>query len=261
MLADQFDAFLFDLDGTLYHGSEIFPHVRESLCRLRSAGKIVHFVTNDPRSTRGEVTKRLSEMGIEAREQEVFPSGWVTARYLSETRVRSTYVVGSPGLVYEIRQAGVEVVEADQPEAVVVGGDEHTCYEHLLKATRFILGGAKFVATNPDGSYPTPEGPIPGAGAIVAAVQAATGEAPDAIVGKPNPKLFELALEGLDTKSERVAMIGDNPWTDIVGAHRVGIKGILVKAPPLSSEDSEVPTPDAIIPDLSFLFDPHHTSL
>ena len=258
MLANQFDVFLFDLDGTLYHGEEILPHVKESLFRLRSAGKMIRFVTNDPRPTRAEVTKRLTEMGIEVQQQEVFTSGWATARYLGESGVRSAYVVGSPGLTFEIRQAEVEVFESGQPETVVVGGDERFCYDHLLKATRLILGGARFVATNPDGSYPTSEGPIPGAGAIVAAVQAVTGEAPVAIIGKPNPKLFELALEGLDAKSERVAMVGDNPLTDILGALRVGITGILIaKAPPLSSRNCEVPTPDVTIPDLSFLFDPH----
>ena len=120
------------------------------------------------------------------------------------------------------------------------------------------MGGARFVATNPDGSYPTSEGPIPGAGAIVAAVQAVIGEIPVAIIGKPNPRFFELALEGLDTESNRIAMVGDNPLTDIQGALRLGLAGILVaKASPRSSEDYTVPTPDVTISDLSFLFDPH----
>lgn len=254
MLAEQFDAFLFDLDGTLYHGEEIFPHVTDSLLRLRGAGKVIRFVTNDPRPTRAEVTQHLIGMGIKAQQQEVFTSGWATARYLGESGVRSAYVVGSPGLTHEIRQAGVEVVETGQPEVVVVGGDERTGYDHLLKATRFILGGARFIATNPDGSYPTSEGPIPGAGAIVAAIQAASGENPDVIVGKPNPKLFELAMEGLNAKRERIAMIGDNPMTDIKGAFQIGITGILLaKSPPLP-KDGDVPTPDVIVPDLSFLF-------
>ena len=121
MLANHFDAFLFDLDGTLYHGEELLPHVREALFRLRSAGKPVRFVTNDPRPTRAEVTRRLTKMGIEVQQQEVFTSGWATAKYLGESGVRSTYVVGSPGLIREIRQAGVEVIESGQPETVVVG--------------------------------------------------------------------------------------------------------------------------------------------
>jgi len=258
MLADQFETFLFDLDGTVYLNHIPIPHARDSLIKLRRDGKTVRFLTNDPRPTQAEVIKRLAKMGIEAHQQEVFTSGQATARHLVKNGVRSAYVVGSPGLISEIRQAGVEVVESGQPEAVVVGGDERTCYDHLLKATRFILDGAKFVATNPDGTYPTPEGPIPGAGAIVAAVQATTGEAPVAIVGKPHAALFKLALEGSNAKGERVAMVGDNPSTDILGARRAGITGILVaKETSLFSSNRDIPTPDAIISDLSFLFDPH----
>ncbi len=88
----------------------------------------------------------------------------------------------------------------------------------------------------------------------MAAIQAASGENPDVIVGKPNPKLFELAMEGLNAKRERIAMIGDNPMTDIKGAVQIGITGILLaKSPPLP-KDGDVPTPDVIVPDLSFLF-------
>ena len=255
MLGEQFDTFLFDLDGTVYIGDELLPHARESLLRLRSTGKTVGFLTNDPRPTRAEVTRRLTRMGIETEQREVFTSGWATARYLRESGVCSTYVVGSAGLVSEIRHAGVDVIESGQPEAVVVGGDEGTCYPHLLRATRFILGGARFIATNPDVSYPTPQGPIPGAGAIVAAIEAASGKEPDMIVGKPNPQIFKLALEDLNATSKQVAMVGDNPLTDILGALEVGIAGILVgKVSPPIAGNGCVPTPDATISDLSFLF-------
>ena len=256
MLSEQFDAFLFDLDGTVYVGEELLPHARESLLRLRSSGKTIRFLTNDPRPTRAEVVRRLARMGIETEQREVFTSGWATARHLRESGIGSTYVVGSSGLVSEICHAGVEVIESGQPEAVVVGGDEGTCYPHLLRATRFILGGARFIATNADGSYPAPEGPIPGAGAIVAAIEAASGKEPNVIVGKPNPHFFKLAIKSLDTNSKQVVMVGDNPATDISGAFEVGIAGILVEeAPPLLSSNSYYPTPNVTIPDLSFLFE------
>ncbi|MBV9454317.1 MAG: HAD-IIA family hydrolase [Rubrobacter sp.] len=257
MLVERFDVFLFDLDGVVYLGDEPLPHARESLARLRSAGKAVLFLTNDPRPTRSEVARRLARLGIEARQQEIFASGWATARCLKQSDVRSAYVVGSPGLISEIREAGVEVIESGHPEAVVIGGDERTSYAHIERAVRLILGGARFVATNPDSSYPTPEGPIPGAGAVVAAIQAASNKRPAVTVGKPYPEMFDLALEEFEDKTGRIVMVGDNPSTDILGAHRVGITGILVSRTPVrfrSNQDFRIP--DAVIPDLSFLFDP-----
>jgi HAD superfamily hydrolase (TIGR01450 family) len=257
MLVERFDVFLFDLDGVVYLGDEPLPHARESLARLRSAGKTVLFLTNDPRPTRSEVARRLARLGIEAHQREIFASGWATARYLEQSGVRSAYVVGSPGLVSEVREAGVEVVESGHPEAVVIGGDERTSYAHIERAARLISGGARFVATNPDGSYPTPEGPIPGAGAVVAAIRAASNERPAVTLGKPYPEMFDLALEGLGVKTGRIVMVGDNPSTDILGAHRAGITGILVSKTPVRFPSiHDFRTPDAVIPDLSFLFDP-----
>ena len=256
-LAERFDTFLFDLDGTVYLGNSPLPCAREALTQLRGMGKAVRFLTNDPRPTRAEVTQRLIGMGIEVHQQEIFTSGWATARYLGQSGVSTAYVVGSPGLVSEIREAGIEVIESGQPKAVVVGGDEHTSYTHIQKATKLVLGGAEFVATNPDASYPTPEGPIPGAGAVVAAVQVAAGEQPTVTIGKPHPKMFDMALEGLNIETERVVMVGDNPSTDILGAHRTGITGILItKTPPQFSSDHDLCVPDATIPNLSLLFDP-----
>jgi len=257
MLLERFDVFLFDLDGVVYLGDELLPHARESLARLRSVGKMVLFLTNDPRPTRSEAARRLARLGVEAHQREIFASGWATARYLEQSGVRSTYVVGSPGLVSEIREAGVEVVESGHPEAVVVGGDERTSYAHIERAVKLISGGARFVATNPDGSYPTPEGPVPGAGAVVAAIRAASNERPAVTLGKPYPEMFDLALEGLGVKTGRIVMVGDNPSTDILGAHRAGISGILVSKTPVRFPSiHDFRTPDAVIPDLSFLFDP-----
>ncbi len=260
MLAERFDAFLFDLDGTVYLRDEVLPEARESLIQLRRDEKEVRFLTNDPRPTRAEVTQRLNGMGIEVHQQDIITSGWATARYLKKEGVRSAYVVGSHGLVSEILAAGVEVVESGHPEAVVVGGDEHTSYAHIKKAARFILDEevkARFVATNPDGSYPTPEGRIPGAGAMVAAIEAVTDKQPYETIGKPYPAMFEMALADLGMKDEderkRVAMVGDNPLTDILGACRAKIAGILIETELQYSSGCKDCVPYATIPNLSFL--------
>ena len=258
MLAERFDAFLFDLDGVIYLGGNALPHAEESLARLRGAGKEIRFLTNDPRPTRAGVSRRLARMGVWSHEREIVTSGWATADYLRRSGVRSAYIVGSPGLASEIRGAGVEVVAGSGcPEAVVVGGDERVSYAHIERAARLVRGGSLFVATNPDGSFPTPEGPSPAAGAFVAAVGAAAGRRPDATVGKPYPAMFEAALEGLDAEKGRIAMVGDGPATDILGAHGAGITGILVSTEtPIFPSERDFRAPDATIPDLSFLFDP-----
>ena len=255
MLAEQFDAFLFDLDGVVYLGDEPLPHAREALARLRETGKAVRFLTNDPRPTRQEVVRKLSSMDVEVHEGEVITSGWATAEHLRKSGIRSAYVVGSEGLESEIRRVGIEVSASGPPESVVVGADEHTSYHHIQRATRFISEGATFVATNPDGSFPTPQGPAPATGAIAAAVEAACGVR-SAVVGKPYPHMFETATEGLEARM-RVVMVGDNPETDILGAHRAGICGVLVsKESPTFPSPRDFRIPDATVLDLSSLFDP-----
>lgn len=257
MLADQFDAFLFDLDGVVYLGDEPLPYAKESLVRLRKEGKAIRFLTNDPRPTRAEISARLQGMGIEAHTEEVVSSGWATAGYLAEEGVPSAYVVGGEGLVSEIRGANVEIAGAcDGPKTVVVGADERASYRHVEVAARLISHGAGFVATNPDGYFPVQRSRSPGTGAMIAAVAAASGRRPDAIVGKPNTRMFELALENLDAPPERIVMVGDNPETDVLGAHRTGLTAILVSEFSVtfpSPRDFRIP--DATIPDLSHLFD------
>lgn len=166
-------------------------------------------------------------MGVEARQEEVVTSGWATALYLRENGVGSAYVVGSRGLASEIEGVGVEVVDRGPCEAVVVGSDEHVSYAHIRQASRWIFGGARFVATNADGSFPSPKGPLPGTGAIVAAVEATTGQEP-VVIGKPFPTMFEMTFKTLNTDRERVVMIGDSPETDMLGAQRAGIAGVLI---------------------------------
>jgi HAD superfamily hydrolase (TIGR01450 family) len=255
VLAERFDAFLFDLDGVVYLGDEALPHAKESLARLHKGGKEVRFLTNDPRPTREEVARKLAGMGVEAREGDVVTSGRATAGHLRKSGTRSAYVVGSPGLTSEIRRAGIEVAAAGCPEAVVVGADERTSYRHVRRAARLIAKGAKFVATNPDGSFPTPDGPSPGTGAIAAAVEAASGVRPT-VIGKPHPSMFDAATEGLGPEA-RTVMLGDNPETDVLGAHRYGIAAVLVSAEALAFPSArDFRAPDATIPDLSSLFDP-----
>ena len=229
-LAERFDAFFFDLDGVVYVGDRPLPGAVEALGRLREMGRAVRFLTNDPRFSRAELAVRLSAMGVQAAADEVISCGWATAVALRRQGVRSAHVVGTPSLAGELQALGIDArMEGARPgevEAVVIGAGPHLGYLHILQAARLVLAGARLVATNADASFPLPDGPAPGTGAIVRAVEAATGVRSQ-LVGKPQPLMFRLALETLPAGA-RAVVVGDNPLTDVLGAHRTGLPAVLV---------------------------------
>ena len=261
MLVERFDAFLFDLDGVVYLGDELLPGSCEALVRLRETGKEVRFLANDPRPTREQLRRHLMGMGVEVSCEELVTSGWATANYLAQESLSSAYVIGSRGLASEIGAVGVEVIDRGPCEAVVVGSDEHVSYTHLRQASRHVFAGARFVATNADASFPSPKGPLPGTGAIVEALRVTTSVEP-MIVGKPSAAMFDIALRDLHAGRDRTAMVGDSLESDIAGAHRAGIAGVLI-----AREDSQPsftqapPALEAIIRDLGGLFDPPASSV
>lgn len=251
MLAERFDAFLLDLDGVVYVGDRPLPGAVEALARLRALGRAVRFITNDPIPSRAEVAERLRSLGVAADPGEVVSAGWATARWLAEAGVRRAFVLGSAGLRAEVEAAGVAAVD-EEPEAVVVGADPALTFAEVARACLWIRRGARFVATNPDLTFPTPWGPLPATGAIVRAVEAATGARPT-VIGKPEPHLFRLALAGLPPGS-RAVMVGDNPDTDVLGARRAGIPAILVRGDAGASPPDDARRPDAVIRSLLDLF-------
>lgn len=251
MLAGRYDAFLVDLDGVVYVGDRALPGAAAALARLRELGKAVRFLTNDPVPTRAELVARLRLLGVDAEPGEVISAGWATARWLAEAGVRRVFVAGSPGLRAELAEAGLELVE-EGPEAVVVGADPDLTLGRVARACIWIARGARFVATNPDLTYPTPWGPLPATGALVRAVEAVTGVAPT-VIGKPKPHIFRLALATLPAGC-RAAMVGDNPETDVAGARRAGIAAILVA--PDGQVPADGPQPDAVIRALAELVAP-----
>lgn len=257
MLADQYDLFLLDLDGVVRLGPGLLPGADRAVARLREAGKDVRFVTNDPRPTRTQVATELTTLGVPAAAEEVVTSGWACGVYLAGRGARSAHVIGSPGLAQEITGSGLRLSDT-APDAVVVGCDETIGYEDIRAAAALIRAGAQFVATNNDATFPTPTGPWPATGAIVAAVQTASGVRP-VVVGKPAPVMFEMALAGLNAATTRAVMVGDTAATDVLGAHRAGLPAVLVSpTTPGPSEALEDPrlVPDAVVRDLAGLFDP-----
>lgn len=261
MLAGEFDVFLFDLDGVVYIGSEPLPGAVQALGRLRQGNKEIRFLTNDPCTTREKTAAKLNRLGIEAAPEEIVTSSWATAQFLSKEKIKSILLLGDEHLKWECEQAGVRVIHTGEEdidtEAVVVGWDDQISFHDIQKAVQLIHKGVKFVAASADRIFPTPEGPSPGVGAIVEAIRVSTDRKPF-VVGKPSPYMFAAALDSFSS-STRVVMVGDNPYTDILGAHQAGISAILVSQHTRSVFPSakDFRNPDAVIPDLMSLFADH----
>jgi glycerol 3-phosphatase-2 len=227
MIADRYDAFLFDLDGVLYRGAEPIDGAAETLATLRSLGKGLAFLTNNSSRTPEAIAAHLTGMGIRAAPEEIETSALATATLLRGRAVASAYVLGEEGLRTALVAAGLTVVDTSaDAETVVVGWDRGFDYAGLAAASVLIQRGASLVASNADASYPVEDGLVlPGAGAILAAIQTATGVSAE-VVGKPNAPIFRAALDRAG--GGRPLVIGDRLDTDIEGARRLGWDSLLV---------------------------------
>lgn len=257
MIADRYDAFLFDLDGVLYRGSEPVPGAADAVSRLRSMGKRVAFVTNNSGRTPESVAEHLRAVGVAADPGEVETSALTTATLLARRGVGSAFVVGEEGIRSALAEAGIEVIdgEPDLVDVVVVGWDRGADYDALRTASVLVQRGARLIATNPDASYPAGDGlRWPGAGALLAAVETTTGVQGE-VVGKPEPPLLHAALERAG--GGRPLLIGDRLDTDIAGAVACGWDSLLVLTGIAGEEEALTGPiqPTYVGRDLSFLFD------
>ena len=227
MIADRYDAFLLDLDGVLYRGDRPVPRAAETVEALRHLDKRVAFVTNNSSRTPEEVVAHLASVGVAAGVEEVETSALTTAAGLLERGVASAFVVGEAGLRTALGDAGIDLIAADdRPEAVVVGWDRTITYETLRQASMAVQRGAILFASNADATYPAPDGfTWPGAGAIVAALEAAT-ETQAEVFGKPHAPILRAALARAGGGTPLV--IGDRVGTDIEGARRLRWDSVLV---------------------------------
>jgi NagD protein len=206
-----------DMDGTLYLGGTLFSESLPFLGTLKRLGIGYSFVTNNCSRSRAEYVEHLQEMGIDAPLESIWTSAQATIFYLSSElpKVARLFVLGTPGLDDEFREAGFGVVET-QPDAVVVGFDTQLTYNRLAQTAYWISKGLPYIATHPDRVCPTDK-PIvlPDCGAICALLESATGRRPDAIPGKPNPAMLDSVRDAHGLAPEEVAMVGDRIYTDI----------------------------------------------
>lgn len=219
--------FLIDMDGVIYRGEKPIRGAREFIARLQVDEHPFLFLTNNSQRSRRDIQLRLKRMGIHIEERHVFTCAMATARFLARQHPGGTaYVIGEGGLLNALHRNGY-AVDDQHPDYVIVGEGKTLSIEMLEKAVTFVNAGARLIATNMDPNCPTARGMRPGCGAIVRAIEAATGRAALAL-GKPSPVTMCEAARELGTTPERTVVIGDTMDTDILGGVQLGYTTVLV---------------------------------
>lgn len=249
---NDIQAVVSDMDGVLWHGPVPMPGLADFFEFLNSRSIPIVLASNNSTTSPAQYRQKLAGWGISLPVEHILTCTLTTVAYLKRKikQGAAVYVVGEENLRTFIQAAGFNVCRnAAQPaEAVVVGGDRTLTYDKLKSASLLIRQGAQFIGTNPDVVYPTEEGLVPEAGTILAAIQAATGVRP-VIMGKPEPALFEMAVDIVGSPRKQTVMLGDRLDTDILGAQRVGLKTILLTT---GVDDEAAISQKGIVPDAHF---------
>lgn len=230
-------AFLSDMDGVLYRGAALIPGAADFVARLRASGTPFLFLTNHSGVTPEDLSGKLAGLGIPG----VEPSHFLTSARTAALFVKRqhpgarVHVLGERALVAELEAEGLAVTDID-PEYVVAGKTTSFDFARLKKAATFLAAGARFVGTNPDKADPVEDGLEPAAGAILAALEAATGKTPF-IVGKPNALMMLIARQQLGVSSSHTVMVGDRMDTDIVAGLEAGMTTCLMLSGVTRRED------------------------
>jgi glycerol 3-phosphatase-2 len=235
-LLARYDHVLLDLDGCVWVGDEPTPGAAAAVTALRDAGKGIAFVTNDARHAGEEYVQKLWRLGFRASLEEVVTVGGAVQHVLADTeRWRSAYVVGAAVMHRHVVEAGLKIVngrDVPSPDVVVLAAHDGFTYAELRGAVQAVLRGAELVSAGRDAIFPMPDGPWPGTGAVVAAVEAATGVAA-VNLGKPAAQPFTTALERLGAAGHVGAgssalVVGDRLDSDLAGAAAAGLDGAIV---------------------------------
>jgi NagD protein len=227
MTKREIRSWLMDMDGVLVREEEAISGADRFIARLRELGTPFLVLTNNSIYTPRDLAARLRASGLDVPEEAIWTSALATARFLEDQRPGgSAFVIGEAGLTTALHGAGYTLTDS-VPDYVVLGETRTYSFERITRAIRLIESGARFIATNPDATGPSLEGPLPATGSVAALISRATGVEPY-FVGKPNPLMMRSALNAIDAHSETAAMIGDRMDTDIVSGLEAGMETILV---------------------------------
>jgi glycerol-1-phosphatase len=257
-LLREYDQVILDLDGCVWVGDEAVPGSPEAIAALREAGKRVAFATNNSWHPGEDQVAKLWRLGIQASLADVVTVGGAVQHLLADTRQGQTaFVIGTDSLVRHVSDAGLRVLNgtdlASRAEVVVVGGTDDFDYDDLRTATLAARRNGDLLATGRDPTLPMPDGDWPGTGALLAAVEAASGIMAE-IVGKPEPRLFETALDRMG--DGRTLVVGDRIDSDVAAAAAAGLDAALVLSGGMTAEQaaaSDGPAPVTVADDLRSL--------
>jgi NagD protein len=238
MTRREIHSWLMDMDGVLVHEEQAIAGADQWIARLREREIPFLVLTNNSIYTRRDLAARLRTSGLDVPEESIWTSALATARFLEDQRPGgSAFVIGEAGLTTALHSSGYTLTERN-PDYVVLGETRTYSFERITLAIRLIDSGARFIATNPDATGPTLEGPLPATGSVAALISRATGVDPY-FVGKPNPLMMRSALNAIDAHSETTAMIGDRMDTDIVSGLEAGMHTILVLSGLTTRDEAE----------------------
>jgi NagD protein len=230
-------SWLTDMDGVLVHEGHVLPGAAELIAKWQAADTPFLVLTNNSIYTPRDLSARLVAGGLNVPEERIWTSALATAAFLDKQQPKGTaYVIGESGMTQALHDIGYTQTEIN-PDYVVLGETRNFNFENLTKAIRLINGGARFIATNPDATGPSAEGPLPATGSVAALITKATGMEPY-IVGKPNPMMFRSAMRKIGAHSESTGMIGDRMDTDVVAGIEAGLHTVLVLTG--ISDDAEI---------------------
>ena len=220
-------SWLTDMDGVLVHEGHVLPGAAELIAKWQANNTPFLVLTNNSIYTPRDLSARLTSGGLNVPEERIWTSALATAAFLDKQMPKgSAYVIGETGLTQALHDIGY-VQTDNNPDYVVLGETRNFNFENLTKAIRLINAGARFIATNPDATGPSAEGPLPATGSVAALITKATGMEPY-IVGKPNPMMFRSAMRKIGAHSESTGMIGDRMDTDVVAGIEAGLHTVLV---------------------------------
>lgn len=234
----QKKCFICDMDGVIYHGNRIIPHVKEFVEWLEESGKNYLFLTNSSERSPRELAQKLARLGLTVDEKHFYTSALATASFIQgQCPNGSCYVIGEPGLVNALYDAGLSMNDVN-PDYVVFGETRSLNYEKIEKAVRLIFNGAKLIGTNTDLTGPTENGIVPACKALISSIELTTGRNAY-FIGKPNPLMMRHALKKLDCHRVDAAIIGDRMDTDILSGIESELDTALVLTGVTSLSDLE----------------------
>ncbi len=240
-IASRYQAFVFDLDGTILLGETLLPTAARTISELRSQGRTLLFLTNNTTARATEYACKLTRLGLPVEAEEVVTAAHVLIELLRRDMPQARLMVlGERALVMELELAGFVVSdEIAETDVVIASFDRGFGYEKLKRAFRAVRAGARLIATNADRFRPTPEGGEPDAAAIIAAIEASSGSSCEAIVGKPSEAMTRYLLKRLKADPSRCLLVGDRLETDILMANNAGFASALVLTGATSIDEAE----------------------